>query len=318
MQFIALSYNHEKYIIEHLESIKFQVERFASEPCSVLVVDDCSRDRTIEKASAWIKRNGNLFRKAEIVASPKNAGISKNFIKAISLIEEDRFKILAGDDLYAMNSVFDVINKFDLFVTPVIPFSEDRVSKCSAKRGISTYYQYKAEPISIETARMNLSKWRLFSTPGVFLSRRLVEDDDLQEYILQYRQIEDLPMWHYLFEVKREQMTIDKTAVPYVMYRVGTGISTSPKHEAASQFRVEEERIRRIACPDFYRPLKREKDRWERRIRKAVYLPAYVLGIGDIGNYKNEYESQWAKADTYLELIRMYASDFENGISYQN
>ncbi|WP_165247907.1 glycosyltransferase [Adlercreutzia sp. ZJ141] len=306
MQFIAFTFNHEKYIIEHLESIKFQVERFASEPCSILVVDDCSRDKTVKKAKTWIAKNSDLFQNAEVVSSHRNEGLTRNFIKAISLVKEDRFKILAGDDLYAMNNVFDAVGRFDLFETPTIPFTESQGVEYSAKKGLEFCYRYGVKPISLERIKTNLSRGYFFSAPGVFLSRRIVKDDGLQKYISQYRNIEDLPMWHYLFNVQCNQIAIGRSVVPYVMYRVGSGISTSFKHEDASQFRIEEEKIRSIACPN-----SGQKTKWERRIKKAAYLPAYMMDIGKTGVCKNEYENQWASAARYLAHIQACASSFQ-------
>lgn len=315
MQFIVLAFNHEKYIIEHLESIRLQIERFASESCSISVIDDCSRDETVKKANMWMKRNGHLFEKSEIISSSRNAGINRNFIKAISSISESRFKILAGDDLYAMNNVFEVVGEYDLLETPVISFSEGQVIELSEKQKIEFCYRYGMRPASRKVAKRDLSSGIQFSAPGVFLSRRVVEDDGLQEYISQYKAIEDLPMWHYLLNIRREQTTFGKTAIPYAMHRVGSGVSTSSSHEMASQYKLDEERIRRIACPDFYKTIKRQKNRWGRIIRKTVYLPAYATGIGNMGNCRCEYKNQWAKANMHLKLIQARASDFENGIA---
>ncbi|WP_165046254.1 glycosyltransferase [Adlercreutzia sp. ZJ138] len=306
MQFITLTFNHEKFIIEHLESIKFQIERFASEPCSVLVVDDCSGDETVNKANVWIAKNRGLFQSAEVVSSQRNEGLTRNFIKAISLVKEDRFKILAGDDLYAMNNVFDAVGKFDLFETPIIPFTDSQGVEYSIKTGLEFYYRYERRPVSIKLIKTNLSKGYFFSAPGVFVSRQIVKDDGLQEYILQFRNIEDLPMWHYLLNIQSNPITIGRAAVPYVMYRVGSGISTSPTHESASQFRVEEEKIRRIACPN-----SGQKARWGRIIKIAAYLPVYMMGIGKIGACKKKYKHQWANAARYLTYIQACASDFE-------
>lgn len=311
MQFIVLTFNHEEYIVEHLESIKFQVERFASESCSVSVIDDCSGDGTVEKADKWLRKNSDLFQNTEIVTSPHNVGISGNFIKAILSVKENRFKILAGDDLYSMNSVFDAVGRADLFVTPVIPFSEGVVEKCSLKSGLMFCYRYGVKPMSKETLRKDLSRGDMLSAPGVFLSRRVIEDDGLHEAISQYRNIEDLPMWHYLLNVKRSEIAISKASVPYVMYRVGSGVSTSFRSEASSQYNLDAEKIKKIVCPDLYRPLRGRRAKLARRFDKATLLPKYIMSFGETGAYRRMYESQYSSAVDHLAYIRASALDFE-------
>ena len=44
--FVTLTFNHEKYIIEHLESIKYQVENYGQKFSTKIVInDDCSSDK---------------------------------------------------------------------------------------------------------------------------------------------------------------------------------------------------------------------------------------------------------------------------------
>ena len=69
--FITITYNHEKYIIEHLESIKFQIESYSLNEVTLLVCDDCSTDNTIELISKWTSKYEWLFKDIQIIRSDK-------------------------------------------------------------------------------------------------------------------------------------------------------------------------------------------------------------------------------------------------------
>ncbi|WP_288927434.1 glycosyltransferase, partial [uncultured Trichococcus sp.] len=59
--FVAITYNHEKYIIEHLESIKYQIENFSKgKQVNLVISDDGSMDNTMLYAQQWIERNKYL------------------------------------------------------------------------------------------------------------------------------------------------------------------------------------------------------------------------------------------------------------------
>lgn len=61
--FFTLSFNQEKYIIQHLESIKYQIETYGAEYLiHYIICDDSSSDKTIYYAKKWLERNKRLFR----------------------------------------------------------------------------------------------------------------------------------------------------------------------------------------------------------------------------------------------------------------
>lgn len=81
--FVTITYNHEKYIIEHLESIKYQIENFSKgKQVNLVISDDGSMDNTMLYAQQWIERNKYLFSEVELLTSEKNQGIIKNYLRA--------------------------------------------------------------------------------------------------------------------------------------------------------------------------------------------------------------------------------------------
>ncbi|WP_151798774.1 hypothetical protein [Acinetobacter bereziniae] len=60
--FLILAFNHEKYIIEHLESIKFLVEMHAENiEVDLIINDDKSTDDTVFLINQWLQLNDILF-----------------------------------------------------------------------------------------------------------------------------------------------------------------------------------------------------------------------------------------------------------------
>ena len=71
--FVTITYNHEKYIIEHLESIRYQIENFSEgKKMNLIISDDGSMDDTMLFAQKWVERNRFLFSEVELLTSEKN------------------------------------------------------------------------------------------------------------------------------------------------------------------------------------------------------------------------------------------------------
>jgi hypothetical protein len=219
--FIIISYNHENYIIEHLESIKYQIKCFGKDKEIQLVIsDDYSQDRTIEIANKWLDINNGLFSAIKILQSDNNRGIVNNYLRGISAITCGEYKSLAGDDLYYKNNIFEVLKKHDLVFTPLIAFDDDVIDNMSS---MSLLVQYnRKKQIS------NILKYsNLISAPGVFAKLELSKDDEMIKFVSQYKWIEDFPKWYYIFNLRKDAIDYKLEINPYIMYRTTSGITNS-------------------------------------------------------------------------------------------
>jgi hypothetical protein len=60
--FLILTYNHQEYILEHLESIRYLVETHGTGfDVDLIVNDDCSRDQTSTLVDHWLWPCGFLI-----------------------------------------------------------------------------------------------------------------------------------------------------------------------------------------------------------------------------------------------------------------
>ena len=106
--FGVLAFNHESYIIEHLESIKYLIERHGSDIFVDLVInDDCSRDKTIILIDKWLGLNSHFFRNINKIFNNKNIGTCQSFLNIVRNTKTDALKITAGDDVYSCENLFE-------------------------------------------------------------------------------------------------------------------------------------------------------------------------------------------------------------------
>lgn len=104
----VLTYNHEQYIRDAIESIRKQKVNFEYE---VHFFDDASIDKTVDIIRSY--KENNFF----IHINSNNQGISKNFCKGLLTVGTEYIFDLAGDDYIpnedTLQKCYDFLNKHD-------------------------------------------------------------------------------------------------------------------------------------------------------------------------------------------------------------
>lgn len=90
---IALCYNHEKYVVECLEHIRAQTYTNTE----LIIMDDCSRDRSAFIISDWIEKNEVS---CTFIAHTRNVGICKSLNEALSRTQGEHISMIATDDTW--------------------------------------------------------------------------------------------------------------------------------------------------------------------------------------------------------------------------
>ena len=88
------TYNLEKYIGEALDSWLSQVTSF---PFEIVVCDDCSKDKTVEKVRGFIAKYPG---KITLLTSDKNLGMMPNYIKSLKAARGKYIAVCDGDDYW--------------------------------------------------------------------------------------------------------------------------------------------------------------------------------------------------------------------------
>lgn len=102
-----VTYNHEKYIAECLESILHQDVQFSFE---VIVGDDCSGDRTSEIIDEFAEKYPLIIR---VVRHQKNVGPTKNYLNVHSLAEGEYVCHCDGDDFWLQGKLKNQVAYMD-------------------------------------------------------------------------------------------------------------------------------------------------------------------------------------------------------------
>ena len=256
--FGMLTYNQESYVFEHLESIKYQILNCGKDVKVYFVLsDDASKDNTVKYVQMWLDTNKELFAGIKIVAKESNNGIVSNFLTILDNIHTSNYKILAGDDLYYKNNVFELAKHSNFVITPTIYFDGDSIIKGKKRdrHKILLFHQEKGKLKEYLAKRLRYSN--CIDAPGVFLNYDLL-DQGLFDELRNYQWIEDAPMWNYLFNKKKIDVKVLQE--PYILYRSEVGISKNKNHSARNRFEGDVRRIKKLiyvdksSCPRIINP----------------------------------------------------------------
>ncbi len=107
---IIPSYNHEKFI----QSVLLSIYNQSYKDIELIVVDDCSKDKTYEIAYKLCsdRRFKSRFKNLIVKRNEQNVGAHANINKGISLSSGDFIAIVNSDDLYHISRIEKLVNKF--------------------------------------------------------------------------------------------------------------------------------------------------------------------------------------------------------------
>ncbi len=305
--FVTITYNHEKYIIEHLESIKYQIENFSEgKKMNLIISDDGSVDDTMLVAQKWVERNKYLFSEVELLTSENNQGIVKNYLRATAAIKTPAFKLLAGDDLYYKNNIFEIVEALkekDIIFTPALNFNEDTVWNSHDMNRLLTLK-------TPDQIRKVLKFQNPFNTPGAFYSAALIQEVGLRAFISKYTWIEDLPSYYYLFN-KRASLNYAIELKPYIMYRSSVGISNNKKNEKNNVFTIELDAMEKefgMVLNKYPKYINPYQYYWKLSKLNLKYRDTKTNR--DIGTYNAILNEDAKKAQDFLAVLKSKAREF--------
>lgn len=221
--FAVLTFNHESYIIEHLESIRFLIENFGPEyNFNLIIADDGSRDRTVELVNQWLLVNDGLFVDIKVLADGSNNGTCFNYTRLWPLIDGDLFKITAGDDVYSYVNIFkeiDTLKHNDFFSGLPLLLIDGKIGKSR-----STIFHILATDVIYKGKKFieRLKGISSINTPNLFCSKKFLKDKQLFDFINGYSVTEDFPMMVKIAN-SYENITFTQAKKVYVYYRRTSG-----------------------------------------------------------------------------------------------
>ena len=193
--FICLTYNHECYILEHLESIKYLVENFGDEfAIDLIIADDASSDRTTEYCKSWLFRNDRLFNKVMILSDGINRGTCKNLTRAIQHLSTEYCKITAGDDVYSFENIFVELVKINgnhiLSGFPLRLLDGDiSIDRFDLFNLVATNVIYRKASYLTRLKRINF-----FNSPNIVYAKSALLNSEVVDFVDQFSVTEDYPL----------------------------------------------------------------------------------------------------------------------------
>lgn len=198
--FIVLTYNQEDFILEHLESLKYQIKMFASDRDIQLIVgDDGSTDRTLYYTKAWVDLNRNLFKEINFVGDGQNHGTCSNLVACFRAIHGCCYKLLAGDDLYSFNNIFEYLNFLndaDVIDTLPVEFNQQFNDIQTQFRIYRNHLLFGLYPKWLQKI---LCRYECITLGPTVTYRKKYITPVMLEFVEQFHLIEDQPMAYFIF-----------------------------------------------------------------------------------------------------------------------
>lgn len=91
---VCITYNHEKYIAQAIDSFLVQETDF---PFEIIIGDDCSTDNTFLILGEYQKKYPNIIK---LIHREKNIGLMPNFLDCMSNVNGEYIALCEGDDYW--------------------------------------------------------------------------------------------------------------------------------------------------------------------------------------------------------------------------
>lgn len=95
---VAVCFNHERFVLECLESIRAQT----FQDFELIVADDCSRDRSPEIIAEWLEQH---YPNARFIRHERNMGLCKTLNEILSVARGEFLSMIATDDLWETDKI---------------------------------------------------------------------------------------------------------------------------------------------------------------------------------------------------------------------
>jgi glycosyltransferase involved in cell wall biosynthesis len=212
VSFIAVSYNHSKFLIETLNSIKNQSFVIDFE---IIITDDASKDNSVELIQDWVAQNKNKI-KIQTLFNSENIGLCKTLNCAIGLANGHWIKPIACDDILELNYLDSVISVVNSYNTIGLVCTDMSHIKSDGTMIRESNWEYNQTEISNEIVNdfNNLLKGQYLNAPTLLYKKEIWEQLGGYDETLIF---ED---WDFLLRAKKRTkfVVIKESLVCYRMH----------------------------------------------------------------------------------------------------
>lgn len=186
---VALCYNHSRYVLETLESIRRQTYPHLQ----VIVVDDCSKDDSVQVVRNWLQQEQLNW---VFVPHATNMGITKTLNETLDLAQGKYYKVIACDDVLLPHFISTMVERFEQLpedyallysdVQTIDEHSEIFGTTPFTERGWDT-----DDKVPSGKLFDLLAGWCFIPAVGTFMRTRVLQEIRFDESLM----VEDWDMW---------------------------------------------------------------------------------------------------------------------------
>lgn len=182
---ICLSYNHEAYVVEALNSVINQTYP----NIELLIADDCSKDNSAIVINEWLKEHPNV----QFLSNNTNLGSNKTFNQLAKIAKGEYIIDLAADDVLLSNCIEKQIATFQnskyknlgIVYGNLIEIDEDGAF-------LKNYYTEDEQPESGDIYKMVIGRTTKICSVSSMVKKSVFEQLGYYDETLAY---EDLDLW---------------------------------------------------------------------------------------------------------------------------
>jgi glycosyltransferase involved in cell wall biosynthesis len=307
--FIVISYNHEKYILEHLESIKYLIVNYAKGiKIDLIVADDGSSDDTMLICKAWVTKNSILFNKNFILFDGINRGTCENIALALEYLDSKYCKLTASDDVYSYENLFMESKKIDnCDLLSGLP-----LNLVNGKILHSQFDLFNLYATNIIYKKINyvnrLKQINFVNAPSLIYNTKALRNLEVVNFMRSYNVTEDYPLHIKMAEIYSplKFTQVDKI---FIYYRRTSGSTYITKHSVFSQDKVAIYNYLISSESHYFKKLLLKNrlycfNQKNKYLKKVLNLSIYIYGLNVLVNF--------------LEIVRKSKDVNINYLKHQN
>ena len=274
---IVITFNSSQYVLETLNS----AYRQTYSNLELIVSDDCSSDNTVEICQKWVDMHKSRFVRTEVIQTPKNGGICRNYNYALKHANGEWIKYIAGDDILEDKC----IERFVANIKPDTFFYTCITKHLQNDTGeVALYNTWIPDASAWRQARFMLKYLYGINGPTIFVEREHLKN--IGGFEEKYPMIED---WPIAIRYATTGMRIGIVNEPLVQWRIyGESISHSNYTFAQSLHEAWYDYTMRY-CWQYLLPFHHYHHWLNNWIAKhPKYIVGYVLRLLDLVNIKRK------------------------------
>lgn len=260
--FMVVTYNHQDYILEHLESIRYLVQTHGRDwEVDLIVNDDASRDKTRALVDRWLAIHATMFRHVKTLYNAKNLGTCASVNNMLTHMVADRCKLTAGDDVYSFENIFELTaytSDTAMVSGRALHLLGDELSVDRMSNTLATVTQviYRHDSLLHRFKHLSYN-----NAPNLLYATKCLLNPKVREFLQRFDVVEDWPLQVAIArEYPRHRLAlIDKVLVYY-------------RRTAGSTYIVANQRFMKDKLQLYNELIQNENNTWERlRLKSRRY-----------------------------------------------